>query len=426
MIEIEKHMSKGEVINAKLAASLGVGPKILKVEASERNRKWRKVTMGRCGLDLRVILDRHVSLRRDKKFLSDVYYQIGKLAGILFKNGYIHSDLRGANIVVSQENANKVFLVDFDILTKIENKEVYANKVAYIDKFPNSYFEGNLPFDWPLDESMKDIERKSFQKGFFEEYKLKEKKGIYIPRFSKEVGNLFKQKRFPIIVITGPPGSGSTTLAKQLAKKVGYRYISGSQFFRTKTKGIVKKLLKKGNPKELLQYEDVLLEVLQNPDAHYAVDAELFKKIGLGGVVCEGRTHAWVLGPTADVSIYVTADYKTRIQRLETRIVGGIKATREKVVDSELRTVIEKQAAKSMKRDHTDILLYKKVYPEIRKLFPKKKKTGDRQGPYDLIINNNKMSVDQQIKLITETFGEILKPIPFWYKISERTAHDLK
>lgn len=150
-----------------------------------------------------------------------------------------------------------------------------------------------------------------------------------------------------IIAIDGPAGSGKSTSAKLIAKKLGYLYIDTGAMYRAVTYLAIKnnvlndesRIVELARKSQIeLSYNDNELSVLLN-------DNEITKEIRLpevnahvsdiskiqavrellvdkqremgekGGVVMEGRDIGTVVFPNADVKIFLTASLDTRADR---------------------------------------------------------------------------------------------------------------
>lgn len=150
-----------------------------------------------------------------------------------------------------------------------------------------------------------------------------------------------------IVAIDGPAGSGKSTAAKNLAKKLGFTYLDTGAMYRAITfcalrNGIVdntpaiidmtKNLLLKlkfenGLTRVFVNNEEVT-ENIRTPEVNSRVSevsvipevrtemVKIQKSLGeQGNIVAEGRDVTTVVFPDADVKIYLTASIDTRTER---------------------------------------------------------------------------------------------------------------
>ncbi len=180
----------------------------------------------------------------------------------------------------------------------------------------------------------------------------------------------------PVVAIDGPAGSGKSTVAKQLAKRLGFTHIDTGALYR----GVAFLALEKGVP--LDQEEPVVgaargvrFEFKQMPEGNLLhldgrnvgslirteqvsagsskVSAypgvrglllQLQRDLGQGGgVVLEGRDIGTVVFPHAEVKIYLTASIEARAER------------RSKELEAKGETVnLEQVKAEMIQRDKQD------------------------------------------------------------------------
>lgn len=150
-----------------------------------------------------------------------------------------------------------------------------------------------------------------------------------------------------IIAIDGPAGSGKSTAAKNLAKKLGFTYLDTGAMYRAITflalrsgvvdnKDAVIEIARK--VKLSLNYSDGFIRVFANdeelteqirtPEVNSKVSevsiipevreemVKIQKRIGdQGNVVAEGRDVTTVVYPNADIKIFLTASIDERAKR---------------------------------------------------------------------------------------------------------------
>ena len=176
-----------------------------------------------------------------------------------------------------------------------------------------------------------------------------------------------------IVAIDGPAGSGKTTVAKLLAKKLGFDYLDTGATYRALTLkalelgvdlskekdlgDLAKSLdLRLEGPKTYLDGKDVSLDIRKpriNQNISIIVSypmvreimVDLQRKVARGGnFVVEGRDITTVVFPKAEFKFYLDADFKVRSQRrFDEFKEKGIQASNEDV-NKDLS-----------KRDHADM-----------------------------------------------------------------------
>ncbi|WP_029519985.1 (d)CMP kinase [Persephonella sp. IF05-L8] len=180
-----------------------------------------------------------------------------------------------------------------------------------------------------------------------------------------------------IITIDGPAGSGKSTIAKMLAKELGYTYIDTGAMYRAvalmvKRKGIdpdnpdaVVELMKKiqidlkpaeNGVQVFLNGEDVSKEIRTEEIGKIAskiarhsevrrILVQMQRELGLKAknVVIEGRDTGTVIFPDADIKFFFTASPEVRAER-------RFKELKEKGLDISYEEILKE----IKERDHLD------------------------------------------------------------------------
>ncbi len=215
-----------------------------------------------------------------------------------------------------------------------------------------------------------------------------------------------------IVAIDGPAGAGKSTVAKQLAKKLGFLHIDTGAMYRSVTLSALRKKadlkndselekiaqeskveLKPGEPdnKVFLNGEDVSSEIrtpeVTHASAHIANSVPVRKilvarqqQMGrvdsatYGGSVLEGRDIGTDVFPDAQYKFFLDASVETRAKRrLMDLEKAGSKATLEQVM------------AEVQARDDRD---YKRAVGGLRKT------------PESIVMDHSDLSVDQSAEAL--------------------------
>jgi CMP/dCMP kinase len=178
-----------------------------------------------------------------------------------------------------------------------------------------------------------------------------------------------KGKRLTI-AIDGPSGAGKSTVAKALARRLGYTYIDTGAMYRSLALRVKERGISQGDERMLSQLASALqiIFVTKNEETHVFCDGEnvtqvirtpeisllashisklkkvrealvqMQRRMGKeGGVVLEGRDIGTVVFPDADVKFYLDAQSDERVKRryqemVEKGLQVKFKETQEELV----------------------------------------------------------------------------------------------
>ena len=121
-------------------------------------------------------------------------------------------------------------------------------------------------------------------------------------RAVKKIGD-----RGPVIVVSGPPGSGKSTYARLLSRDFCLDYLTTGSIFRRLASELGVTL------------EELSRRAARDPSIDLSIDKATVEAARRGGVVIDSHLAAWVLSGVADVSILVTAPLYVRVKRIASR-----------------------------------------------------------------------------------------------------------
>jgi cytidylate kinase len=173
-----------------------------------------------------------------------------------------------------------------------------------------------------------------------------------------------------IITIDGPGGTGKSSTAQSLAKRLGYFYLNSGSLYRWITYNALNQHLNLRDSDVLitlaedLDYDSIDYSVLKNQDvsdnvARIAKIPEIREKVlniqrefAKGkNIVVEGRDIGTVVFPEADYKFYFTASLDIRAQRRYSQLQkAGIEADLEHIKYS-----IAERDRQDIERDHSPL-----------------------------------------------------------------------
>ena len=182
------------------------------------------------------------------------------------------------------------------------------------------------------------------------------------------------------IAIDGPAGAGKSTIAKRVAKELGYVYVDTGAMYRALAIHFLKQGLKPEDTEKIkeacktakvtLQYEDGVQQVYLNGEnvtpilrteevgnmaSASSVNGDVRAKMkelqqklaATTNVVMDGRDIGTVILPNAQVKVYLTASVEVRAERRYKELVEkGLEADLEKI-----KKDIEERDYRDMNRD---------------------------------------------------------------------------
>lgn len=166
------------------------------------------------------------------------------------------------------------------------------------------------------------------------------------------------EQKYPLITISGPPASGTSTLAEQLSENLDFELINGGDIFRELAD---EKNMSLSELSELSEEDDSidkkidgrLEEIIQS-------HVQGSREPNGNGLIVESRLAGWHSDGSADLSIYLDAPVDVRANRITDR----------DETEEELRTREQSEAKRYQNYygiDVTDTSVYDRVF-ETHKL----------------------------------------------------------
>lgn len=133
----------------------------------------------------------------------------------------------------------------------------------------------------------------------------------------------------PVIVVSGPPGSGTSTVGKIVADELDLDYFSPGKYVKEEADG-------NGSEAASNAWEE---HGLDEEEKNKSID-DLQKQIaGQGDVVVEGRLSIYMLEDLCDLAIWLKAPLKTRAERTAERDEISVEEAKEHIQDRQHKEV---------------------------------------------------------------------------------------
>jgi len=168
------------------------------------------------------------------------------------------------------------------------------------------------------------------------------------------------------IVISGPPGSGSTKTALKLAKKLGLKCFSTGDLFKSYSKQRKNRAL------------DIWSVYGKKKQFHYDLDEYQKEKAKKGNIVICGKLSVFLLKDLADFKVWIESPLKVRANRI---------AKRENI--SMIRAMDQIK-----KREQIERREWKRIYDFDY---------FDSKNLADLVIDSSENSVEEIVKKILKS-----------------------
>ncbi len=166
------------------------------------------------------------------------------------------------------------------------------------------------------------------------------------------------------ITISGTPGSGKSTVAKILEKKLGLNYIYSGMIFRQLAEEHNMELEKFGKYCE------------QNSEIDKKLDARQLEILEKGDVILEGRLAGWLAyqNNIPALKVAIDTDLETRARRIVNREKGSVEFRKKEILE----------------REGSEALRYKNYYNIDLK----------DKSIYDIVIDSKDKTAEEIVEII--------------------------
>lgn len=174
-----------------------------------------------------------------------------------------------------------------------------------------------------------------------------------------------------VVAISGKPGAGKTTYAKEIAESFKLRYVSSGMLFRSLAREMGVSLIE-------------LHKIAENDySIDRRVDERALEEAKKGGVVVDGHLAGWVLRDLADLKIFFTAPLEVRASRVAARDEVSLREALEELKEREESNKLRAKAIYGFDLDDLSI--------------------------FDLVVNTHKLSkevISETLKTLISKFIE--------------------